>query len=80
MCTLLVASREDREADIGQLDRKAVELSRLGGKIMLVRTEVYEMSSSLIREKIMNNQDISCYMPENVVKYIAENNVYSQNK
>ena len=77
MCTLLVASREDGEADIEQLDRKANELTQLGGRIMLVRTKVQEMSSSLIREKIMNNQDISCYMPENVVKYIAENNVYA---
>lgn len=77
MCTLLVASREDGEADIEKLHRKAEELSQLGGSVELIRTEVCEMSSSLIREKIMKNQDISCYMAENVVKYIAENNVYS---
>lgn len=77
LCTLLVASREDGEADIKALEHKADELSQLGGTIMLIRTEVCEMSSTLIREKIMNNQDISCYIPENVVKYIAENNVYT---
>lgn len=75
-CTLLVASREDGETDMGRLEEKAAELSQLGGSIMLVRTDVCEMSSTLIREKIMNNQEITCYMPENVVKYIAENNVY----
>ncbi len=76
MCTLLVASREDGETDFAQLEAMAERLSLLG-KVQLVRTEVYEMSSTLIREKIMNNSDISCYMPENVVKYIAENTVYA---
>ncbi|MBQ8780967.1 MAG: nicotinate (nicotinamide) nucleotide adenylyltransferase [Oscillospiraceae bacterium] len=78
MCTLLVASREDMESDIDRLYSKADELSQYG-TVKLIRTEVYEMSSSLIREKIMNNQEITCYMPENVVKYIAENNVYTPN-
>ena len=76
MCTLLVASREDGEKDFSQLEAKAEQLSQYG-EIKLIRTEVCEMSSTLIREKIMNNRDISCYMPENVVKYIAENNVYN---
>ena len=79
LCTLLVASREDGESDIAALEEQAEKLSAMGGRVLLIRTEVYEMSSSLIREKIMNNQEITCYMPENVVKYIAENNVYTHN-
>ncbi len=76
MCTLIAASREDGETDIQQLEAQAEKLRNFG-EIFLVRTDAYEMSSTEIREKIKKNSDISCYMPQNVVKYIVEHCLYA---
>ncbi len=76
-CVLCAASRANGQKDIDALDKKAAELSPYG-KVILVKTEPFEISSTEIREKIMKNQDIACYMPRNVVKYIMEKNIYSE--
>ncbi len=74
-CTLCAASRENASADMALLRKKAEELHRYGD-VLLIDTEPFEISSTEIREKIMKNSDISCYVPKNVVKYILENNLY----
>lgn len=76
MCTLIAASREDGETDMDELEAQAETLRRYGN-VMLLRTDAYEISSTEIREKIKNNSDVSCYMHENVVKYILENKLYT---
>lgn len=75
MCTVIAASRESGESDMESL-RKQAEALEPFGKVMVVSTGVYVMSSTEIREKIKNSSDISCYVPENVVKYILDNRLY----
>lgn len=76
MCTLIAASREDGETDMSELEAQAEKLRKIG-RVILVNTDAYEMSSTEIREKIKKNSDISCYMPQNVVKYILEHKLYT---
>lgn len=75
-CTLIAASREDGETDIQELAAQAENLRKYGN-VMLIRTDAYEVSSTEIREKIKKKSDISCYVNENVVKYILENKLYT---
>ena len=75
MCTVIAASREDGEKDMESLKKQAESLEQFG-RVMVVSTGVYVMSSTEIREKLKNSSDISCYVPENVVKYILDNRLY----
>ncbi len=74
-CTLCAASRENASRDMENLEKKAEEL-RPYGNVIIIKAEPFEVSSTEIREKIIKNSDISCYVPKNVVKYILENNLY----
>jgi nicotinate-nucleotide adenylyltransferase len=75
MCTIIAASREDNQSDFASLEAAQKNLSQYGD-VILTEISAYEMSSSEIREKIVKNQDISCYMPKKVVEYIMNNNIY----
>lgn len=79
MCTVIAASRENGGSDIGKLREKAAQLSRFG-KVIVTEITAFELSSSEIREKIIKNSDLSCYMDKNVVEYIEENRVYERIK
>ena len=76
LCTVIAASRENGETDMSELEAQAKKLRKFG-EILLVRTETFEASSTEIREKIKKNSDISCYVHENVVKYISEHKLYT---
>lgn len=75
MCGLAAVSRERDGAD--ELEKKAAEL-RSFGEVIFVKTEPMEISSTEIREKIIKNCDLSCYVPQNVVKYILECGLYTE--
>ncbi|MDE5860357.1 MAG: nicotinate (nicotinamide) nucleotide adenylyltransferase, partial [Oscillospiraceae bacterium] len=75
-CTVIAASRESGQSDIAALEKQAEKLGKYG-RIIVVPTSVYVMSSTEIYEKIKNNIDISCYVPKNVVKYISEHGLYA---
>lgn len=77
LCTVIAASRESGQSDIAALKKQAEKLEKYG-RIIVVPTDVYVMSSTEIYEKIKNNIDISCYVPKNVVKYISEHELYSK--
>ena len=79
MCTIIAASRENGQKDMELLEKQAEKLGKYG-RVMVVPTGVYEMSSTEIREKIKKNSDISCYVPQNVVKYISEHGLYAADK
>lgn len=79
MCTVIAASREDGGSDIERLREKAAQLSRFG-KVIVTEITAFELSSSEIREKIIKNCDLSCYMDKNVVEYIEENRIYERIK
>ena len=46
------------------------------GKIFLVNSESFTISSTKIRDMLRKNQNCSCYLTENIVKYISERNLY----
>lgn len=73
-CTLIAASREKDDRD--EL-LKAAENLRQYGEVIIIDTDPFEVSSTQIRKKIINHEDISCYMPDNVVKYILNNHLYT---
>ena len=76
LCTVIAASRESGQADLEILQKQAERLAEFG-RVIVVPTGVCEMSSTEIREKIKKNSDISCYLPQNVVKYISEHGLYA---
>lgn len=76
LCTIIAASREENEKDIEKLRNEADDLAKYG-KVIVINISAFEVSSTEIREKIINNRDISCYVPQNVVKYILDKNLYS---
>ena len=73
MCTIISAARTDDE--IAQLDALSEELSK-NGSIIALKAKPFEISSTAIRKKILNNEDISCYLPRKVVKYITDHDLY----
>ena len=79
MCTVIAASRKDGGSDIERLREKAAQLSRFG-KVIVTEISAFGLSSSEIREKIIKNCDLSCYMDKNVVEYIEENRIYERIK
>lgn len=71
--TLAVVSRQYDDMDI--LKKKAAELS-VYGRVEIINSDPYPVSSTEIRESIRNGQKYSCYLPEKVVQYIRLNNLY----
>ncbi len=74
--TLAVCSRED--GDFETLKQKAEELA-VYGNISLCTAPPVMVSSTEIRKKIEKNQDLSCYLNENVVQYIRLKGLFGYN-
>ncbi len=77
MCTLAAVSRQKCGSDRNELEKKAAELRKYG-EVLFAETKPLEISSTEIRKKIIKNSDISCYVPQNVVKYILECGFYKE--
>ncbi len=77
MCTLAAMSRQKCGSDRNELEKKAAELRKYG-EVLFAETKPLEISSTEIRKKIIKNSDISCYVPQNVVKYILECGLYKE--
>lgn len=50
--------------------------NRFFGNVQFVDTPVIDISSTEIRQKIRNNLPVNFLLPDNVYKYITENNLY----
>lgn len=72
---LAALSRENGDRE--KLEEKAEKLRKFG-EIFICGAPPQEVSSTEIRKKIKKNENISCYLPENVVQYIKRNNLYLQ--
>ena len=70
---LCVVSRN--KGDLEMLRKKALELSAYG-KILISTALPEVISSTEIRKKLCENSDFSCYLDENVVKYIISKKLY----
>ena len=76
MCGLIAASRKGGQKDMAELEKQAEALKKYGS-VTVVPIDTFEVSSTEIRKKIKNSSDISCYVPQNVVKYILEHGLYA---
>ncbi|MGN1089914.1 MAG: nicotinate (nicotinamide) nucleotide adenylyltransferase [Huintestinicola sp.] len=74
MADIAAVSRSDE--DSRKITNFAKAAEKAGARVIIVKAEPFEVSSTEIREKILKNQDISCYMDENVVKYILSRQLY----
>lgn len=74
--TLIAASRTGN--DYKNLEKYAEKLKQYG-KIIIVNDVAVPASSTNIRKLIKNNEDLSCYLNEKVVKYIMLNKIYLKN-
>ena len=71
-CSVVAAARHSDEYE------RLIKFSKeLKGNIDVINANVVDMSSSLIREKIAENQDVSGFMPAECVDYIKKHKLYS---
>lgn len=76
MAHIAAVSRSAEESY--RIDSYSQAVRSVGGRVTVIETEPFDISSTEIRKKIVNNQDISCYVDENVVKYIVSKSIYRQ--
>lgn len=75
LCTLLVACRD--EAGIGDLEVKAAEMEgRYGAKCLIMNSPKVDAASSEIRGFVLEGQDISAYVGQEVCDYIQKKKLY----
>ncbi len=64
--------------DILKVEEYGASVSAAGGTVHIISSPPFDISSTQIRKKIFNNEDISCYVDLKVVKYIISENIYRQ--
>ena len=75
LATIVALRRKD--GDLSVMEAKAEEYkSRYGAKIILIEDEPLEVSSTQIRNMIAEGKDTGDLLPESVLEYIKEHNLY----
>lgn len=74
MADIAAVSRSD--ADSMRIEENAVRVRAAGGRVTVIPAKPFDISSTAIRKKIFNNEEITCYIDKNVVKYIMSENIY----
>lgn len=72
--TVCTVPRDNYDFDL--LKAHAKKLKTLGAKVFILSKAVSEVSSSFIREKVLNHEDISSFVPRGVENFILKNNLY----
>ncbi len=75
LVTLCTQARQDEAERLEMLDY-AVNNDELKGKYILSDREIYKVSSSEIRRKIRDGEDVSSLLPDGVYEYIKEKGLY----
>ncbi|MGN1419491.1 MAG: nicotinate (nicotinamide) nucleotide adenylyltransferase [Acutalibacteraceae bacterium] len=78
MATLCAVSRQD---DVPLQELRSYAKDVLGlceekGEIIISSSKPFELSSTLIREKIKNGEDVSGYIEKNTFEYITQKELY----
>lgn len=74
-CTLVVATRN--HTPVKELDQEMNFLSgQYGGKFLRLDTMNIDISSELIRQWLKEHKSLRYYVPNDVIHYIYENNIY----
>lgn len=74
--TARIAAVSRSEEESHKIEDYSEAVKAMGGRVTIIKTRPFDISSTEIREKIVNNQDISCYVDENVVQYIVSESIY----
>jgi nicotinate-nucleotide adenylyltransferase len=74
-CVLCVILRENCKEEV--IKQKKLFENKFNCKINLLNALAKPMSSTEVREKIRKNEDVSCYISQNVLKYIKDNKLYT---
>ena len=77
LCTLVSVVRDDVDMQDLIAQKQVLEES-FGAKVILVPFEKNEVSSSLIREKIRCGESVEELLPDKVLKYIKEHELYEE--
>lgn len=78
-CTILAAVREDK--DPTDLEQKIAELKeKYGAVICQISLKEIDISSTDIRSRIRENRSIRYMVPDKVISYIKENQLYQKEK
>ncbi|MCU6746681.1 MULTISPECIES: nicotinate-nucleotide adenylyltransferase [Lachnospiraceae] len=76
-CTILAAMRDDK--DVKDMEQQIAYLSeKYGARIELLRAPLLEISSTTIRERAAKNLSIHYMVPDPVVEYIGQNQLYRE--
>ncbi|MGN1134301.1 MAG: nicotinate (nicotinamide) nucleotide adenylyltransferase [Oscillospiraceae bacterium] len=76
LAALVCVSREE-DVTRKHLEEYAEKLKNKGGEVIIVPAKPLEISSSEIRSMLKKNEDCTCYLDKNVVKYIREKKLYN---
>ena len=74
-CTFVAFNRGEYNKDILELQKSKLE-EKYNAKIILLDVANIDISSSMIRERIAEGRRVDFFLPEGVMKYISENNLY----
>ena len=74
LANLVVIARHDE--DIKKIKDYQPFIKDIGGNCIIVDVIPYDISSSQIRKMIKQNEEIACYLPEKIVKYIYSKKLY----
>lgn len=74
-CTLVVATRD--HTSVKKLDEEMTYLSsQFGGQFLRLDTLNIDISSELIRQWLKERKSLRYYVPDDVIRYIYQNNIY----
>lgn len=74
--TARIAAVSRSEEESRRIESYSEAVKAMGGRVTVIKARPFDISSTKIREKIVNNEDISCYVDENVVQYIVSQSIY----
>lgn len=75
MCTLLVFPRKSHETLMGTLNEMQL---KYGNKIFPISAPIIELSSTDIRSRIRDSKTVKYMVPDKVIKYIKQHNLYGE--
>ncbi len=74
VASIITVPRDD--ADYNVLKNYAEYLQTLGAECFVLKNSVMDVSSSLVRSEIKNNNSVTNYVCNDVMNYITDNNLY----
>lgn len=79
LCTICVATREN-EVSIDKLKsyaKNTLKKDEVKGEIIITKISPFECSSTMVREKIKNDEALTDVLSENVIEYIESRGLYN---